>query len=74
MEYGVDSVLLRKIIKFKYDSIENYAKAFGISSQAMYKQINGDTEITSKLLKKHVEMLGLADRPVQEICELFICR
>lgn len=69
-DYKFDPSVLRGKIKEKGFSESDFAKAFGISSQAMSKKLNRKSNWSMRDTYHAIELLGIQDSP-EEIMRIF---
>lgn len=55
----VDYAELTAQVKYKYKTVTNFAKIWGVSLTSMRKKLNGDVDLKHSEEVKFIELLGL---------------
>jgi hypothetical protein len=73
MESGYDLSPLKGKIKEKCDTVDEFARQFGISRTAMGNKLSGHTRWTQDDIAKAVRILGLENNP-EEAWRIFFTK
>lgn len=57
---------LTRLIRFKYGTQDNFAKALGIGRVSLSQRLNNRREFTQNEIAKAVELLGISEKSIPE--------